>query len=113
MIVNLTKHDLNIYNENKELVLTVPPSGLEARIDTTSVKKSTFSNIPIFETKVNGDFYLIDKNGERHNKSLEHYKIYVVSGLVRQYVNHKNLYQPGQLLRNEKGQVIGCIGLSQ
>ena len=40
--------------------------------------------------------------------------IFVVSGLVRAAVPHRHdVWQPGELLRNEAGQVIGCVGLSQ
>lgn len=40
--------------------------------------------------------------------------VYVVSGHVRAAVPERtDVYQPGELLRNDKGQVVGCIGLSR
>lgn len=113
-IVNLTKHAINIYSENEVELLVIDPSGLEARIR-TEVKKVSEDTIPLFETTVLGQPYLVDQDG---NVSTDFPKmvdgtIYVVSGIFRASFDRADLYQPGRLLRNEKGQPIGCVGLSR
>jgi len=104
-IVNLTPHSINIYNENKEMVLTVPPSGQIARVGTAKNLVDTVDSIPMFETVVTGEPAGLPERQEN--------TIFIVSGIFRSNFDREDLYQPGELLRNEAGQPIGCIGLSR
>jgi hypothetical protein len=108
-IVNLTPHTINIYDENHTEILAVPPSGNIAKISVNrekvaSVRMPMGSNIPIFETT----------SGEPEGLPEEKLDtILIVSGMFRAHVNRSDLYQPGELLRDENGQPIGCVGLSR
>jgi hypothetical protein len=62
-----------------------------------------------------GQPYLVDTDG---NESADFPckttgVVYIVSTLFRASFDREDLYQPGRLLRNEKGQPIGCLGLSR
>lgn len=123
-IINLTPHDITILNEQKEIVSVVPTSGKIARLDSdkeliTAQQQGLFeSKIPFFATKY-GIPYLskVDKKGNELERvqfpTTKENIIYIVSGLFRAGYNRSDFWQPGELIRNEKEQPIGCIGLSQ
>lgn len=103
-IINLTPHNINIYNENGDPVLIVKPTGTIARIGEKREKTGTILGFPIFKTIVG--------EPESCPPQIED-TIYIVSGMFRSHVNRSDLYQPGELLRDGEGRPIGCIGLSQ
>lgn len=104
-IVNLTPHALNIHDTNGQLLVTVEPSVAVARVTTARALSQTIDGIPCFHTKYGEVTGL---------PPFQDGTIFVVSGLVRAAVPHRHdVWQPGELLRNEAGQVIGCVGLSQ
>ena len=114
MIVNLTKHTVNIFDEDGNEVATIEPSGLEARIKTKIEKVSHRDGVPLFETKVLGSPYVIDEAGnEEDMPGQKHDTIYIVSGIFRSNFDREDLYQPGRLLRDNEGKVVGCVGLSR
>lgn len=121
-VINLTPHAINIYQDDlagPELQATVEPSGQVARckVEKREVGEISFVNgtdartsnwavgVKLYETvfgKVDG----LPAPAEN--------TIYIVSMLVRQAVpNRPDLYSPGELLRNEAGQPIGCYGLTR
>ncbi len=105
-IVNLTEHDLNLHDEDGNLVMTVPPSGRMARLGETRRKLKKFiSGVPIFNTTY----------GELKGLPAPQVDtIYVVSGMTRaECKDREDVYQPGELIRDEAGRVIGAVGLSQ
>lgn len=102
-IVNLTPHEINIFNADKEHVLSVLSSGV-ARCATIKNEVGNVAGVPLFETTY----------GEVTGLPGQSEDIIIVSLLVRQAVpNRSDLFSPGELLRNEAGQPIGCIGLSR
>lgn len=104
-IINLTPHSLNIHDENGEHIVTVPPSGTVARIEVERRLTGEQDDIPLFET-IAGD---CDELPAPQADT-----IYVVSGFVRATVPDRvDVFQPGELLRNDAGQVVGCVGLSR
>lgn len=103
--INLTPHDINVVTADGEPVATFPKSGEIARCEQTV---NFVANIGGVDTYVStfGEVYGLPEKVDGINL--------IVSGLVRAAVpNRADLYQPGQLIRNEKGQPIGCVGLSQ
>jgi hypothetical protein len=104
-LVNLTPHTIDIYNRNKELVLSVPPSGQVARVETEIRFTGESNGIPLFVTKTGR---VIDLPAGPHGDTM-----YIVSGMLRSYVDRSDLFQPGELLRDDSGRPMGCIGLSQ
>ena len=104
-IVNMTPHSLNIHNQDGEHVLTVEPSGTVARIEVKRNLMREEDGILFFET-IAGDCDELP--------APEMGTIFVVSRFVRAAVaDREDVFQPGELLRNDAGQVIGCIGLSR
>ena len=101
--INLTPHVLNVIC-NDGTVIDIPTSGIVARcaqdnevVDTIngiSVTKQTFGSVTGLPESQRGTYY-------------------VVSRLVAAACpERKDLFIPGPLVRNDKGQPIGCKGLS-
>lgn len=106
-IINLTPHELNIYSEGRVLAATVPPSGTVARVAVNRVRVGVGPHaVPLFKA-LYGTVEGLPAPAEG--------TIYVVSGLVRSALGEERLdvWQPGELLRNEAGQPVGCVGLQQ
>lgn len=101
--VNLTPHDINIVTDNG--IVTIPRSGNVARCNTISSLYGRIEGIPLFATRF-GD--VIDLPPMTQEKIL-----YIVSAMVKQkeYTRH-DLVSPGELVRDEKGNVIGCKGFN-
>jgi hypothetical protein len=101
---NLTPHTINILNEEKQLIKTIEPNGL-ARCQVSKEQVSSYDNIPFYQTTF----------GEVEGLPVkEDNVINIVSLVVRQACpTRADLYSPGELVRDDSGQPIGCIGLSR
>jgi hypothetical protein len=102
--INLTPHALTIIEEDGTTVYTLPASGQVARVETTRTVEFVMDGIEVFNT-VYGD---VTGLSER-----QHDTAYIVSALVAQAAKRSDVYSPGELVRNEAGQVIGCRGLTR
>lgn len=103
---NRTEHEVTIFNV---VGVTVPDMVLEQyigepiRVSCESKKVDTIEGIDIYEN-VYGEVTGLPEYQEG--------TYYVVSAMVRQALpGRKDLLSPGQLIRNEQGQPIGCLGL--
>ena len=107
-ILNCTPHALNIYNESGVLVNTVEPSGTVARVTVTRKLVGIVYDMPVYKTT----YGEIDGLPEYDESKMD---FVVVSGLVRSALKdtRPDVYQPGELKRDDDGRVIGCIGLTQ
>lgn len=101
MLVNLTPHEINIYDEDNTLVRTVKSSGV-ARVQVKKEKIGDWCEIPFFRGKVGQVEGLPEQNGD----------MYIVSLMVFNATDRDDVVSPGELVRNEAGQPIGCIGLN-
>ena len=103
-IVNLTPHDVVVYDENGENILqTIPSSGM-ARVEQKSEKFAEINGIPVNKTSYGVVENLPDKKEGT---------IYIVSLLTAQAIkeqepNRKDIYIVDEIVRNEKGQILGC-----
>lgn len=104
MIVNLTPHALHLFGEDNSAVATIPPSGVVARVTTSRQRIGEADGLPLFRTAY-GEVQGLPEPAEN--------TLYVVSGLVRAAVQRPDVWQPGELVRDSAGAVIGAIGLSQ
>lgn len=99
-LVNLTPHTINILTEG--MVRSIPSTGI-ARCATESALIYQVEGIPVNRTtygKVEG----LPEPSEG--------TVYIVSALVRMAVPTRNdVVSPGDLVRDEKGQPIGCKNL--
>ena len=102
--VNLTPHTINVYTADKELVLSIRSDGV-ARCATVKNEVGMIDGVPLYQIaygEVTG-LPAFDPNA-----------IFIVSLLVRQAVPKRiDVLSPGELLRDDAGQPIGCIGLSR
>lgn len=106
-VVNLTKHDINVYANASDSAptWTFPPSGTEARLSETRVEMApVIPGMPIRRA----EFGPVENLPEPKPDT-----IYLVSGLIlSRCAGRKDVFAPGEAVRDEKGRVIGCVGLS-
>lgn len=102
MLVNLTPHIINIVLEDGSTV-NVPPSGKVARVEATFTPAGTVSGVPVYRRKFGAVIGLPEFAVDT---------VYIVSALVAQAAPRPDVYSPGELVRNDAGQPIGCKGLT-
>lgn len=98
-IVNLTPHDINVVLPDG--VRTYPRSGKVARCSVNSALVGEIDGVPIFKT-VMGE--VVDLPEKEEGTTL------IVSVLVKEKVKRDDLVSPSSLVRDDKGNVIGCRG---
>lgn len=104
-IINITPHPLNIQSGDK--MLNIPPSGVIARL---SVKHESQPSIDI-----DGDEVSVYKTEFGPIENLPKPKegfYYVASALVANAANRADVFSPGELIRDNQGNVIGAKGLT-
>ena len=132
-LVNLTPHDLTVYNEAGQVVAEIPRTGYKVRAASETKEVQRIGGIPIYAealgkptlefpdgTTMEGDAIFI----MMHIMSLDIFDGVLVNGLImsriaaeamRRYGWHPQarpiLYVPGPLIRDSEGRVIGCQGL--
>jgi hypothetical protein len=117
-IVNLTPHDITILDEDKQIVLVVPRSMKVARLLSERKLSHTDNGLNFYVSKYGIPYLVkINENGEeigtvQFPKPKEG-AVYIVSAIFRSAVPRSDLWAPGELVRDEAGRPIGCIGLSQ
>ena len=113
-IVNLTPHEITIIDGDteSETVRVVPPSGMLARLDSQKEIVNRRDGIYFYRTTYGPPICLEDGTEiDFPEESLD--TVYIVSGLFRSGYSRSDLWQPGELVRDDEGRPIGCIGLSQ
>lgn len=104
-LINLTPHIINILNDDGAEIASVEPSGTVARCTVSRELVESAHGID-FYTSVYGDVYDLPEAADGTR--------YIVSGLVRAALPERtDLWQPGELVRDESGRPIGCHGLSR
>jgi len=105
-IVNLTPHAITIVGPSGP-TMTIPPSGVVARVATTP---SPAGEVAAVEGVV--ALHRVAFGEVQGLPGEEAETIFVVSALVRAAVPHRgDVASPGDLVRGEDGQPIGCRGL--
>ena len=110
MLVNLTPHVLNIQDANGSWI-ELPHSGKVARVAVTrrrSVNVYHDTAVTVYES----DFGAVE--GLPEDVGHDHYVVsrMVIDALRKEGRSTYALLAPGELIRDEKGQPIGCLGLS-
>ena len=96
--VNLTPHTINEINSGKAF----SPSGDVARVSSEKKEIKKVGGIPLFEVEFGEVQGLPEPQPDT---------IYIVSGMVLSAASDReDLVAPGDLVRNEEGQPIGCNG---
>jgi hypothetical protein len=103
-IQNLTPHSVCVYDAAGVILLaTVPPSGIIARVSITRDSVGTVAGLPVFVSRTGAVTGLPDPAADT---------TYLVSALVRLAApTRRDIFSPGDLIRNPAGQPVGCRGL--
>lgn len=105
-MLNRTEHKVTIFNTigvNTPDMVLEQYKGEPIRVSCESRKVDTVEGIDIYEN-IYGEVTGLPEFKEG--------VYYVVSAMVRQALpERKDLLSPGQLIRNEAGQPVGCLGL--
>ena len=102
--VNLTPHKINVFaSDGVTPLIGIEPSGTVARVAVQRTIRKTIDDIPVYATVY----------GKADGVPLAPFGVmYIVSALVRQAMPERSdILSPGQLVRDNAGQPIGCIGL--
>lgn len=98
-IINLTPHAIHLPNR------TIEPSGQVARCQEWTLPAGTFDGIVL----IRREYGAVEELPEYVHKSGN---LYIVSMMVRQALPERiDLASPGDLIRDESGQIIGCKNL--
>jgi hypothetical protein len=101
-IINLTPHEVNIRNEKGEEIKSFPSEGV-VRLSTKVEKLRPLYGIPITKT-----VFGFPEGLPRYQPG----RYYIVSQLVKSALPGRgDLLVPAELVRNDKGQIIGCRSL--
>lgn len=103
---NLTPHDITVYLLGYGRTKVFSRSGKVARVSQKFEKFGTVCNegndIPLFRSQL-GDVIDLPESEENN--------YFIVSAMVKQAAPDRlDLVSPGELLRDDKGQVVGCNG---
>lgn len=121
-IINLTPHTINILRMGHacyEEILSVSPSGMVARL---AVERKEIDNITFANNQAVGNphdgldgiaFYKSVFGEPTDLPPEEEGTIYIVSSLFRSGFDREDLWVPGELIRDDQGNPIGCLGLSR
>ena len=107
-LFNLTPHTVNVMDQEGNVVFSVDPSGTVARCKATTVEteKVLFCGHELSLTKTQMGEVQDLPEGENPDT------IFIVSRVVADAAKRGDLRVPDQAVRNDKGQVIGCMSLS-
>ena len=109
MLVNLTPHDVVIFDQNNEQVAVIPATGDEARVDVSTVPVGTVSLNDEIVSIVKSSFGEVVGLPERQDGTF-----YIVSRMVISACpDREDLIVPDDLVRDEGGRVIGCRRFSR
>lgn len=104
---NLTPHQINIY-QGENLVKAVPPSGEIARVTITSKRVLTDSDGVTLYSSIKGK---VEGLPESKPNTILIVSRMVLDAAMESDRTRSDLASPGNLIRNDKGQPIGCHGL--
>ena len=114
--INLTPHNINIL-EDDAVKMVIPPNGKSLRIACEFVEVRKQYDVTMYRAEY-GDFVLVE-NANTDNRTLGLPPripdfVYIVSGQCLEALrdlDRNDFAAPGELVRNENGQPIGCKGL--
>lgn len=105
--VNLTPHEVVVFNEEGKEVLRIPPSGEVLRVETETVKVGEIEGVPVYALKYVRVGLPEEKEG----------RYYIVSSVVLNFlrgskITRKDFLAPNtdKAIRDENGRIIGVVG---
>lgn len=104
-IVNMTPHEIKVVGQAGSVIGTFQPSGQIARLEVVRAQRGLVQGIPLYVSEVGQASGLPEAIEGRY---------LIVSTLVRtSFPARKDLLSPGELVRDDKGQPIGCKGFDR
>lgn len=101
--INMTPHEVNILNADNSLFLTIPPSGKQARLAVSTVEAGVVNGVRLSKT-VFGEVQGLPEQVEN--------TYIIVSQLVKNgQPDRTDLLVPAEVVRDLKGNIIGCKSL--
>lgn len=112
-IINMTPHPVMVVNAEGELLVTLPAYLAAPRVVINSLNKA----VETFVTE-GGDIFSVEVEdvsvGEVQGlPEQQEGVVLVVSSMVLDNSNRSDLIAPGQLARNEQGQIFGLLTLKR
>lgn len=105
MIINKTPHDVHIINENNEVVRTIEKTENQIRLSVKTEKGDPVEGIPTCFTTFGEPEGLPDFSEGTY---------YIVSQLIKSALpERKDLLVPAEVVRDGKGQIVGCKSLGR
>ena len=102
-LINLTPHAINIACGN--ITRTIAPSGVVARVSTVSVQVGLIDGFPIYQTQYG------ELEGLPGPKADTMYIVSAMAAAAAKAAGRDDILSPGELIRDENGQPVGCRGL--
>lgn len=100
---NLTPHEIRILSSTGEEILRLPPSGAIARVGQTREIVGTLEGVPIHRSAYGAVLGVPE--------AVDGVAL-IVSAMVRLALpGRRDLFSPGELVRDSAGQPVGCRGL--
>ena len=102
-IINKTPHPVYILDEKNKVIVSFPKAEALIRLSSSIEKKYVLCNVPITITIFGDPIGLPDMKEET---------FYIVSQLVKSALpTRDDLLVPAEVVRDEKGNIIGCRSL--
>ena len=104
MLVNLTPHFINVFDENDKVIKWVKPEETSARCSVNREVIGSIDGIPLFDT-----VFGIIKGLPKPKKGTW----YIVSRVVAEASKRNDLIIPDDTIRDKDGIILGCRGFAK
>jgi hypothetical protein len=114
MFINCTPHPINVYDKDNNLIVEIQPSGIIPRVNSKREFCYKVKDIPVYET-----VYGMVEN----LPTITEGNLYIVSRMIKAVLdtafddyymegNKDKFIVPDDILRDDKGNIIGCKSFS-
>lgn len=118
-LINLTPHPITLVDRDGNVLQTLPASGWELRLSSSTVPVGNVAGWPTSKTAF-GTAEVVQSKGwngqEKPEFGVAEFEgastYFVVSMLAKSaYPNASNLFVPAEVVRDSNGQILGCQSL--
>ena len=106
-MVNLTPHEIVVFDSSNNVVLRVPPSGLIARVTQNEVEIGSINGVPVYQTQYGS----VEGLPEPQENTVYIVSLLVLQALKSQGVTRHDLVAPNtgpnSAVRDSQGRIIG------
>jgi len=102
VFVNLTPHKIVIHSDDYADIEELEPEAIPVRVESKKEQVGDLQGFPIWKTEM-GELTGLPEPQPG--------VVFIVSALVAAQIKREDIMSPGELIRDEKGNVIGCRGL--